>query len=397
MLLDSASLYFRAFYGVPESITAPDGTPVNAVRGFSDMVSRLVTERRPGRLVACLDLDWRPAFRVQALPSYKAHRVAGEPGDGAGRGARGGAGHARPAGAGDPRRAGRGRAGHRRRRGPRGRRRDRHAVPRPSAPTRCAVVSGDRDLMQVVRDEPTPVRLVYVGRGLAKAETSGRRRSPRSTGCPRPGPARRTRRWRCCAATRRDGLPGVPGIGAKTAATLVGRFASWAELRAAVVDRTDTRLSPPVRSKLAAAAPYLAVVEPVVRVALDAPVRMGRPDVVPGRARGPRAAGRAGAAVGAGWDGGAAGRGAGGRGKRPSALLSPRAVRGTAASGRRPSEERHARAVGGSGTRASEVGAAPRARRSVANSASARRQRGRVVRGPPAGGGERRTGARSPR
>ena len=79
MLLDAASLYFRAFYGVPESITAPDGTPVNAVRGFCDMVSRLLTERRPGRLVACLDLDWRPAFRVQALPTYKAHRVAGGP------------------------------------------------------------------------------------------------------------------------------------------------------------------------------------------------------------------------------------------------------------------------------------------------------------------------------
>jgi 5'-3' exonuclease len=61
MLLDAASLYFRAFYGVPESITAPDGTPVNAVRGFTDMVSRLVTEHRPTRLVACLDLDWRPA------------------------------------------------------------------------------------------------------------------------------------------------------------------------------------------------------------------------------------------------------------------------------------------------------------------------------------------------
>ena len=75
MLLDAASLYFRAFYGVPESITAPDGTPVNAVRGFTDMVARLLTERRPARLVACLDLDWRPAFRVKALPTYKAHRV----------------------------------------------------------------------------------------------------------------------------------------------------------------------------------------------------------------------------------------------------------------------------------------------------------------------------------
>ena len=82
MLLDSASMYFRAYFGVPESITAPDGTPVNAVRGFTDMISRLVTEHRPARLVACLDLDWRPAFRVAALPSYKAHRVvAGQAAD----------------------------------------------------------------------------------------------------------------------------------------------------------------------------------------------------------------------------------------------------------------------------------------------------------------------------
>src|SRR6185437_7436618 len=80
LLIDAASLYFRAYYGVPESITAPDGTPVNAVRGFTDMLARLVEQRRPGRLVACLDLDWRPAFRVAAIASYKAHRLAEETG-----------------------------------------------------------------------------------------------------------------------------------------------------------------------------------------------------------------------------------------------------------------------------------------------------------------------------
>ncbi|MDT7578385.1 MAG: hypothetical protein QOH17_4718, partial [Pseudonocardiales bacterium] len=78
-----------------------------------------------------------------------------------------------------------------------------------------------------------------------------------------------------------DGLPGVPGVGAKTAATLVRRFDSWLELCEAVIDRTDTRLAPPVRAKLAAAAPYLAVVEPVVRVAVDAPVALDRPDTLP--------------------------------------------------------------------------------------------------------------------
>jgi 5'-3' exonuclease len=280
MLLDSASLYFRAFYGVPESITAPDGTPVNAVRGFCDMVSRLLSDRRPGRLVACLDLDWRPAFRVEALPSYKAHRLAGEP---------------ETAPAGIP-----------------------EVVPDTLGPqvpvilevlaaaglatagaegyeaddvigTLCAeekadpvaVVSGDRDLMQVVRDAPTPVRLIYVGRGLAKAETMGPPEVAAKYGVPAARAGAAYAEMAMLRGDPSDGLPGVPGIGAKTAATLVGRFASWTELRAAVADRSDTRLSPPVRSKLAAAAPYLAVVEPVVRVALDAPVRVDGPDAVP--------------------------------------------------------------------------------------------------------------------
>src|SRR6476659_1006918 len=78
MLLDSASLYYRAYFGVPQTMTAPDGTPVNAVRGLLDMIARLVTDLRPSRLVCCWDDDWRPAFRVDAIPSYKAHRVAVE-------------------------------------------------------------------------------------------------------------------------------------------------------------------------------------------------------------------------------------------------------------------------------------------------------------------------------
>jgi 5'-3' exonuclease len=76
MLLDTASLYYRAFYGVPDTVTAPDGTPVNAVRGLLDMIARLVRGRDPARLIACWDEDWRPEFRVAAVPSYKAHRVA---------------------------------------------------------------------------------------------------------------------------------------------------------------------------------------------------------------------------------------------------------------------------------------------------------------------------------
>src|SRR3978361_1548745 len=76
MLVDAAGLYFRAFYGVPESITAPDGMPVNAIRGYLDMSATLMTRRRPSRYVACLDLDWRPGFRHQLSPAYNAPRGA---------------------------------------------------------------------------------------------------------------------------------------------------------------------------------------------------------------------------------------------------------------------------------------------------------------------------------
>ena len=280
MLLDTASMYFRAFYGVPDTITAPDGTPVNAIRGFTDMVARLVTERRPTRLVACLDLDWRPAFRVAALPSYKAHRVPGQP-------------STAPVGVPE-------------------------SVPDGLAPQvpvllelldavgiatagadgyeaddvigtlaagerddRVLAVSGDRDLMQIVRDEPVPVRLLYVGRGLAKAELLGPAEVAAKYGVPVARAGVAYAELAMLRGDPSDGLPGVPGIGAKTAATLVGRFDSWTDLCAAVLDRGDRRLAPPIRAKLAAAAGYLAVVEPVVRTALDAPVRLDRPDRLP--------------------------------------------------------------------------------------------------------------------
>src|ERR1700734_3036970 len=82
LLLDGASRWFRSFFGVPASITSPDGRPVNAVRGFGGSVAPVITRHKPGRLVVCLDLDWRPRFRVDRIPSYKAHRVEEEHPDG---------------------------------------------------------------------------------------------------------------------------------------------------------------------------------------------------------------------------------------------------------------------------------------------------------------------------
>ena len=81
MLLDTASLYFRAFFGVPDSVRSPDGKPVNAVRGLLDFIARLVGDYQPTHLVCCWDNDWRPQWRVDLLPSYKGHRVvAARPG-----------------------------------------------------------------------------------------------------------------------------------------------------------------------------------------------------------------------------------------------------------------------------------------------------------------------------
>ncbi|GLC10571.1 hypothetical protein SRL2020411_52170 [Mycobacterium kiyosense] len=71
VLLDGASMWFRSFFGVPSSIKSPDGRPVNAVRGFIDSMAVVIGQQKPGRLAVCLDLDWRPQFRVDLIPSYK--------------------------------------------------------------------------------------------------------------------------------------------------------------------------------------------------------------------------------------------------------------------------------------------------------------------------------------
>ena len=78
MLLDSASLWYRAYYGMPDTLLAPDGTPVNAIRGYLDMTARLLGVYKPDRLVACLDGDWRPSWRVDIFPAYKANRLEAE-------------------------------------------------------------------------------------------------------------------------------------------------------------------------------------------------------------------------------------------------------------------------------------------------------------------------------
>ena len=258
MLLDSASLYFRAFHGVPESVQAPDGSPVNAVRGFLDMVAHLVRTRRPDRLVACLDLDWRPGFRVAAVPSYKAHRVSPAGGetvpdglvpqvpvlidvlDRLGITAVGAEGFEAD---------------------------DVIGTLAAAETDAVEVVSGDRDLFQVVRDDP-PVRVLYVGRGVRKLEVMGEAEVSARYGIPPRGYAD----FAVLRGDPSDGLPGVPGIGERTAAALVSRFGSLDGLLAALDSGSDAGFPSGSRTRLAAARDYLAAAPAVARVRTDAPV-----------------------------------------------------------------------------------------------------------------------------
>ena len=264
MLLDAASLYFRSFHGIPDTVTAPDGTPVNAVRGFLDTIAYLVTIRRPQRLVACWDEDWRPAFRVNAIPSYKAHRVANprtnteevpdllepqipviiEALELLGIARAGAAGFeaddvigtltARAVAAGG---------------------------------TDVEVVTGDRDLFQLA-DDAAGVRVLYVGKGVRNLEVVDEAWLRTKYG------VASGQGYADMAVLRgdpSDGLPGVAGIGEKTAVGLLSRFGDLAGVRAAAAD-TSTDLSPGQRRKLLAGSDYLDAAPAVVKVAPDAPV-----------------------------------------------------------------------------------------------------------------------------
>jgi 5'-3' exonuclease len=253
LLVDAPSLYFRAFHGIPEKAARTDaGEPVNAVRGFLDMMATLIRTRRPGRVVCALDYDWRPAWRVKLIPSYKRHRLAPNGGEEV------------------P---------------------DAlvpqvliildflHAIGIPAfgvddyeaddvlgtlavkGPGPVEVASGDRDLFQLVDKTTT---LLYCGRGVAKLEVCDEPAVLAKYGVP-------PQSYADFAALRgdpSDGLPGVPGVGEKTAARLIARYGSLDAIVAAVAD-PKADFAPGLRGKLAEAADYLKVAPEVVRVAVD--------------------------------------------------------------------------------------------------------------------------------
>ncbi len=259
MLLDTASLYFRAFYGLPDTIRRPDGTPVNAVRGLLDMIARLTTEYGATHLIACWDDDWRPQWRVDLIPTYKSHRVAEVVPDApdvevvpdaleaqlpmirrvlelAGIAVVGVPEHEADDVAGT------------------------YAT---KAGLPVDVVTGDRDLFQLVDDE-RQVRVIYTARGMKNLEVM--------TDVVVVGKYRVLPQQYADYATLRgdasDGLPGVAGIGEKTAASLLGEYGTLEDLLEAA-DAGDKGLSAAVRARLAAAGDYLKVAPTVVRVVCD--------------------------------------------------------------------------------------------------------------------------------
>lgn len=268
MLLDTASLYFRAFFGVPDTFTAPTGEPVNAVRGMLDFVARLVGEYEPTHLACCWDNDWRPQWRVDLLPSYKAHRVVEEvPGD-------------------DP---------------------DVEEVPDPlglqvpviaemlqalgiavigadgyeaddvigtlatDAGMPVEIVTGDRDLFQLV-DDAAGVRVLYTARGVSKHDRVDEQFVVAKYGVlPQQYADYATLR-----GDASDGLPGVPGVGEKTAASLLLQYGDLRGIRAAAED-PESPMAGGVRGKLRGAGDYLDVAPQVVAVVRD--LGLGSPDL----------------------------------------------------------------------------------------------------------------------
>lgn len=257
MLLDTASLYFRAFYGVPDKVKAPDGSSVNAARGLLDIIAKLVTTYRPTELIACWDDDWRPQWRVDLIPSYKAHRVV----------------EVVPAGP------------------------DVEEVPDPleqqiplirealealgipiigaaeheaddvigTLATRATlpvdIVTGDRDLFQLV-DDARDVRVIYTARGMSNLEIVTDRTVVAKYGV-LPSQYADFATMRGDAS---DGLPGVKGVGEKSAATLLQVHGDLDGIRAAA---SAGALSASASARFLDAAAYLDVAPTVVRVATD--------------------------------------------------------------------------------------------------------------------------------
>ena len=258
MLLDSASLWYRAYYGMPDTLTAPDGTPVNAIRGYIDMTSRLLSVYKPNRLVACLDGDWRPSWRVELFPDYKANRLEEE-----------GDEEEEPetltpqipilldllelfgipvVGVDDYEAD------------------DVMATYAETEKGPIRIVTGDRDLFQMV-DDKRDIKVVYLAKGISQHDL---------VDCAYVAnkyeiPGDRYALFAMFRGDPSDGLPGVKGIGEKGAALIARNFANIEQALAGAHAAHDS-LPPALAKKIIAGADYLKIAPTVVQVARNAPL-----------------------------------------------------------------------------------------------------------------------------
>jgi 5'-3' exonuclease len=251
VLVDTSSLAYRAYFAVPDTVRAPDGTPVNAAYGFLSMLARLVAELRPRFLACALDSDWRPQWRVDLIESYKTHRLATAEDqadesieaqidliarllDMAGIAVLGADGYEAEDVIGSL---------VRRARGP------------------VAIVSGDRDLFQLVGDPH--VWVLYPRRGVSDLVRVDEAEIERRYAIP----GRLYADFAILRGDPSDGLPGVPGVGEKTAAALILAHGSLE----GVVKAAAGRRSGPL-AKVASSLDYIRRAEQVVRITGDAPI-----------------------------------------------------------------------------------------------------------------------------
>ena len=255
LVVDSPSLFYRAFFAVPKSIKGPAGNSVNAVRGYLDMVSRVMADRRPETVVNVFDADWRPQWRVDLYAGYKAKRAEDPPElpgqvpvllevlDAAGLPVAEAAGYEADDVIG--------------------------TIAAAAGPQeRLAVLTGDRDLFQVVRDPV--VHVLYPLRGTSSLATMDRAGVTAKTGVP-------PERYIDLAILRgdpSDGLPGVPGVGEKTAASLI---ADHGDLDALLAAAAAGRLPPRRNAALQASAGYIQAMRKVAAVATDVDYRISDP------------------------------------------------------------------------------------------------------------------------
>jgi len=258
MLLDSASLWYRAYYGMPDTLVSPGGEPINAIRGFIDMTARLIEMYRPDRLVACIEGDWRPTWRTDLFPDYKANRLD-EEGD-----------EEEPdllspqipilldlldafripvIGVDDYEADDVMATYAMRERGP------------------IRVVTGDRDLFQLV-DDKKDIAIVYLAKGISNHDLVRRDYIENKYGIP----GDRYALFAMIRGDASDGLPGIKGIGEKGAAVIANAFSNMDQVIAAAHDESDTRLTPALRKKLLADLEYASIAPRLVHCALDVAV-----------------------------------------------------------------------------------------------------------------------------